>query len=122
MKTLVQLAASRTFRSKLPDYQVSEMLNSRLLLAVHAVYTPHLHLGGRLRVAEFRRQAPNRLTMHKLQAEIERLYAAGPLPPDATVAARQVFHDFRDALTRGEVRAAEKHHGAWRVNAWVKQG
>ena len=60
--------------------------------------------------------------MHKLQAEIERFYAAGALSPEATVPARQVFHEFRDALTRGEVRAAEKHGDQWRVNAWVKQG
>src|SRR5215813_8716829 len=60
--------------------------------------------------------------MHKLQAEIEKLYAAGALSPEATVPARQIFHEFRDALTRGEVRAAEKHGNEWRVNAWVKQG
>jgi len=60
--------------------------------------------------------------MHRLQAEIERLYAAGSLPPEATVPAREIFHEFREALTCGEVRAAEKHHGAWRVNTWVKQG
>jgi 2,3,4,5-tetrahydropyridine-2-carboxylate N-succinyltransferase len=60
--------------------------------------------------------------MHRLQAEIERLYAAGSLPPEATVPAREIFHEFREALTHGEVRAAEKHHGSWRVNTWVKQG
>ncbi len=36
--------------------------------------------------------------------------------------ARRVFAEFRDALTRGEVRAAEKIGGTWQVNAWVKQG
>ena len=36
--------------------------------------------------------------------------------------ARPVFFDFRAALTRGEVRAAEKVDGRWVVNAWVKQG
>jgi 2,3,4,5-tetrahydropyridine-2-carboxylate N-succinyltransferase len=60
--------------------------------------------------------------MHRLRTEIERLYAAGSLPPEATVAAREVFQEFREALTRGELRAAEKHNGQWRVNAWVKQG
>ena len=60
--------------------------------------------------------------MHRLQADIERLYAAGALSPEATVPARQVFQEFREALTRGEVRAAEKHAGQWRVNTWVKQG
>ena len=29
---------------------------------------------------------------------------------------------FRDALTAGEIRAAEKIDGQWQTNAWVKQG
>lgn len=34
-----------------------------------------------------------------------------------------IFHEFRDALERGEIRAAEcDESGTWRVNAWVKQG
>ncbi len=36
--------------------------------------------------------------------------------------ARRTFLDFRAALTRGEVRAAERVAGHWIVNAWVKQG
>jgi 2,3,4,5-tetrahydropyridine-2-carboxylate N-succinyltransferase len=36
--------------------------------------------------------------------------------------ARRTFLDFRGALTRGEVRAAEKVDGHWIVNSWVKQG
>ena len=36
--------------------------------------------------------------------------------------ARHAFRQFHEALTRGEVRAAEKQDGQWRVNAWVKQG
>jgi 2,3,4,5-tetrahydropyridine-2-carboxylate N-succinyltransferase len=36
--------------------------------------------------------------------------------------ARRTFLGFRAALTRGEVRAAEKVDGHWVVNAWVKQG
>jgi 2,3,4,5-tetrahydropyridine-2,6-dicarboxylate N-succinyltransferase len=36
--------------------------------------------------------------------------------------ARRIFLDFRAALTRGEIRAAEKINGHWVVNAWVKQG
>ena len=35
---------------------------------------------------------------------------------------RSIFFVFRAALTRGEVRAAEKVDGQWVVNAWVKQG
>ncbi len=38
-------------------------------------------------------------------------------------AERALFAEFRAALTRGEVRAAERAPGgAWCVNAWVKQG
>jgi 2,3,4,5-tetrahydropyridine-2-carboxylate N-succinyltransferase len=60
--------------------------------------------------------------MHKLRSEIERLYTSGSLPVELAGQARQVFQEFREALTRGEIRAAEKHDGHWRVNAWVKQG
>lgn len=60
--------------------------------------------------------------MHKLQAEIEQLYAAGALSTAVAERARRVFHEFRRALTLGEVRAAEKHGAHWRVNVWVKQG
>ncbi len=36
---------------------------------------------------------------------------------------RTVFEEFKQALNRGEVRAAEKSvEGKWLVNAWVKQG
>jgi 2,3,4,5-tetrahydropyridine-2,6-dicarboxylate N-succinyltransferase len=36
---------------------------------------------------------------------------------------RAVFAEFRAALTRGEIRAAERRpDGAWCANAWVKQG
>jgi 2,3,4,5-tetrahydropyridine-2,6-dicarboxylate N-succinyltransferase len=36
---------------------------------------------------------------------------------------RSVFEEFKQALNRGEVRAAEKSaDGKWIVNAWVKQG
>ena len=59
--------------------------------------------------------------MHELQAEIERFYAGGAdLAGDAEAIA--VFVKFRDALSAGHLRAAEKIAGRWRVNAWVKQG
>jgi 2,3,4,5-tetrahydropyridine-2-carboxylate N-succinyltransferase len=36
---------------------------------------------------------------------------------------RDVFEEFKRALNRGEVRAAEKNtRGKWQVNSWVKQG
>jgi 2,3,4,5-tetrahydropyridine-2-carboxylate N-succinyltransferase len=53
--------------------------------------------------------------MHPLQSAIEKL-----TPGDAS--ARPTFLEFRDALTAGTIRAAEKVDGAWRVNVWVKQG
>ena len=65
---------------------------------------------------------PVKIIMDILRAEIERLYAKGSLPPEVAVHARHAFREFHEALTRGEVRAAEKQDGQWRVNAWVKQG
>jgi 2,3,4,5-tetrahydropyridine-2-carboxylate N-succinyltransferase len=56
--------------------------------------------------------------MHSLQPEIERHTSANQLDADS----RAVFLKFRDALTRGEIRAAEKNNGEWKVNVWVKQG
>src|ERR1051325_3451566 len=36
---------------------------------------------------------------------------------------REVFESFKQALNRGEVRAAERAEGGeWRVNSWVKRG
>jgi len=59
--------------------------------------------------------------MQELQREIESLYAMGA---DAAGASRafDTFLQFRDALTAGKVRAAEKAGGRWRTNTWVKQG
>jgi 2,3,4,5-tetrahydropyridine-2-carboxylate N-succinyltransferase len=56
--------------------------------------------------------------MQSLQSEIERLASAEKLGPDT----RQTFLQFRDLLTRGEIRAAEKQGRSWQVNIWVKQG
>jgi 2,3,4,5-tetrahydropyridine-2,6-dicarboxylate N-succinyltransferase len=56
--------------------------------------------------------------MHSLQPQIERLAAGNQLDSDA----RAVFLKFRDALTRGEIRAAENNNSEWKVNVWVKQG
>jgi 2,3,4,5-tetrahydropyridine-2-carboxylate N-succinyltransferase len=59
--------------------------------------------------------------MHELQPEIERLYAMGAdASQDPT--AFEVFVRFRDALTAGQIRAADKIDGHWQTNAWVKQG
>src|SRR6266568_2513059 len=56
--------------------------------------------------------------MQSLKSEVERLASSQHLNPGA----RETFLKFRDALTRGEIRAAEKVNGEWRVNVWVKQG
>ena len=56
--------------------------------------------------------------MSSLQSEIERLSSLANPSNDA----RATFLKFRDALTRGEIRAAEKINGDWKVNVWVKQG
>ena len=60
--------------------------------------------------------------MHPLQSQVEQLYSAGALSGEAAAQARQTFQQFLQALTRGEVRSAEKSSGRWQVNAWVKQG
>jgi 2,3,4,5-tetrahydropyridine-2-carboxylate N-succinyltransferase len=59
-------------------------------------------------------------TLMTLKAAIERLSIGNAIgdPNEA----RRTFLAFRDALTCGEVRAAEKVAGQWVVNAWVKQG
>ena len=59
--------------------------------------------------------------MHELQSEIERLYALGgkaAQDPNAS----EIFVRFRDALTAGQLRAAEKVAGRWQTNGWVKEG
>src|SRR5277367_4283101 len=58
--------------------------------------------------------------MQSLKTSIERLAALGEVEhnPDA----RPVFLEFRDALTQGKIRAAEKIDGRWVVNIWVKHG
>jgi 2,3,4,5-tetrahydropyridine-2-carboxylate N-succinyltransferase len=63
--------------------------------------------------------------MSLLRSSIERLAALGEVErnPDA----RPVFLEFRDALTQGKIRAAEKipneeGEAHWIVNAWVKHG
>jgi 2,3,4,5-tetrahydropyridine-2,6-dicarboxylate N-succinyltransferase len=58
--------------------------------------------------------------MHPLKSAIERLAAAGAVERNAE--ARNVFLDFREQLTQGKIRAAEKINGEWRVNIWVKHG
>jgi 2,3,4,5-tetrahydropyridine-2-carboxylate N-succinyltransferase len=58
--------------------------------------------------------------MQELRAAIERFFAS---PKGVhTQEARQTFLEFREALTQGRIRAAEKKGDRWAVNAWVKQG
>jgi 2,3,4,5-tetrahydropyridine-2-carboxylate N-succinyltransferase len=58
--------------------------------------------------------------MTSLQASIERLASPGEV--ERSPEARQTFLEFRDALTHGKVRAAERRGREWVVNTWVKQG
>ena len=58
--------------------------------------------------------------MASLQSEIERLATLGEVERDPR--ARETFLRFRNELTAGKIRAAEKVDGRWRANAWVKQG
>ena len=59
-------------------------------------------------------------SLRTLKSSIESLFNSPTIAnPDE---ARPAFFDFRNALTRGEIRAAEKIDGRWVVNPWVKQG
>jgi 2,3,4,5-tetrahydropyridine-2-carboxylate N-succinyltransferase len=58
--------------------------------------------------------------MPSLKPSIERLAALGEV--ERNPEARPTFLEFRNALTRGEIRAADKIDGRWMVNTWVKQG
>jgi 2,3,4,5-tetrahydropyridine-2-carboxylate N-succinyltransferase len=55
-----------------------------------------------------------------LKNQIERLAAQGEVEHNPE--ARFTFLEFRNQLTQGKIRAAEKHDGKWKVNPWVKQG
>ena len=58
-----------------------------------------------------------------MQSAIESLYSAKPSAYGADDF--RLFENFKIALNRGEIRAAEPDAAAetgWRVNAWVKQG
>lgn len=57
----------------------------------------------------------------QLREQIEALAARETFPYSRKD--RNVFEEFKQALNRGEVRAAEKSaDGKWIVNSWVKQG
>ncbi|HXY15088.1 MAG TPA: 2,3,4,5-tetrahydropyridine-2,6-dicarboxylate N-succinyltransferase [Terriglobales bacterium] len=58
--------------------------------------------------------------MQSLQSSIERFASLGEVERDPE--ARKVFLEFREQLTLGKIRAAEKIHGKWTVTVWVKQG
>jgi 2,3,4,5-tetrahydropyridine-2,6-dicarboxylate N-succinyltransferase len=60
--------------------------------------------------------------METLRTDIERYYSSGALAGEQAAEARRRFAEFREALTEGRIRAAEKRDGQWCVNAWVKQG
>lgn len=58
--------------------------------------------------------------MQTLKAAIEGLASLGEVGSDPQ--ARTVFLQFRQALTAGKIRAAEKSGDRWAVNTWVKRG
>jgi 2,3,4,5-tetrahydropyridine-2-carboxylate N-succinyltransferase len=64
------------------------------------------------------------MNLNQLQKAVERHFAAGPAAVgDPTALA--VFHEFRAALERGDVRSAAPDAATatgWKVNVWVKQG
>jgi 2,3,4,5-tetrahydropyridine-2-carboxylate N-succinyltransferase len=58
--------------------------------------------------------------MQSLKSSIERLAALGEVEHNPE--ARSAFLEFREALTQGKIRAAEKIDGRWTVNTWIKHG
>jgi len=58
--------------------------------------------------------------MPRLQSLIERLASSGEV--ERNPEARKIFLEFREQLTLGKIRAAEKVGGRWTVHVWVKQG
>ena len=60
------------------------------------------------------------LSIQALRKEVERLYTlpTQDLPADAG----SVFHELRDLLSAGKVRAALPVEGGWEPQAWIKQG
>jgi len=58
--------------------------------------------------------------MPRLQSLIERLASSGEV--ERNPEARKIFLEFREQLTLGKIRAAEKVGAGWRVHVWVKQG
>ena len=64
------------------------------------------------------------MNLAQVETEIERHFAAGAASA-ADPAAMEAFLALRNAIERGEIRAAEPDASAstgWRVNAWVKRG
>ncbi|MGH9532601.1 MAG: 2,3,4,5-tetrahydropyridine-2,6-dicarboxylate N-succinyltransferase [Terriglobales bacterium] len=60
--------------------------------------------------------------MQQLKSGIERLFALGNEVKAEREDALRAFGEFREALTQGKARAAEKAGGVWHTNVWVKQG
>ncbi len=58
--------------------------------------------------------------MSDLKSAIERFARQENVENDPE--ARRIFLEFRNQLTQGKIRAAEKTDSRWTVNAWVKQG
>ena len=60
------------------------------------------------------------MAREELKTEIEQFACAKD--PGRSPRVREVFLQFRAALTEGKIRAAERSGRGWVVNSWVKQG
>ena len=58
--------------------------------------------------------------MKDLSERIQQLFDNPPA--EVTDEHRELFNEFKQQLNSGEVRAAERVNGQWRVNHWVKRG
>jgi len=65
------------------------------------------------------------MPISNLESQIESFFAtpASDLTPERRQEALEVFHEFKSALDRGELRAASRNaSGQWTVHPWVKRG
>jgi 2,3,4,5-tetrahydropyridine-2-carboxylate N-succinyltransferase len=91
----------------IPELEVRQLWATRI---------PRLQKTGRLGGCVY-----TAFTMSDLRIEIERLYALG-MDAKRECGALEVFRAFREALSEGKIRAAEKRDGLWQANVWVKEG
>src|SRR5205085_6580665 len=83
-----------------------------------SVQAPSAHDLGALRVYTPLQMSHSSTSTANMKEEIERLFEAGSRAHEVPLA-HATFERFREALSHGDIRAAEKRDGQWHVNTWV---